>query len=99
MLYLSGIHALNIENNLDTCGDWHRSGIRWDVINERLLESNESIFGDYGIETNKTLNFLKGDPVYNVANHIRACLDFIDRGEFMLAQGMNNDFIGNDIYN
>ena len=27
MLYLSGIHALKIENTLNTCGDWHTSAL------------------------------------------------------------------------
>jgi hypothetical protein len=29
MLYLSGIHALNLPCSLLTCGDWHTSGINW----------------------------------------------------------------------
>ena len=93
MKYLSGRHALNIDCSLKTCGDWHRSGIRWDVINDRLRESDDSIFGDYGIEKDKVLNFLDGSPIYNVANHIRACLDLIADGYFILAQGMRDDYI------
>lgn len=27
MLYLSGIHAPNIEDSLETCGDWHTSAL------------------------------------------------------------------------
>ena len=98
MLYISGIHALNIDCNLLTTGDWHRRAIHWDVLLQRLRESENSIFGNYGIERNKTLSFIDEQPVYNVANHIRACLDLIEEGNFSVAQGMNNDFICNDEY-
>lgn len=98
MKYLSGVHALNVECELETSGDWHQSCIRWDVINDRLKESDDSVFGDYGIEQDKVLKFLDDKPVYNVANHIRACLDLIADGNFALAQGMRDDFICTDIY-
>jgi len=32
MLYLSGIHALNLPCDLLTCGDWHTLGINWGNI-------------------------------------------------------------------
>ena len=35
---------------------------------------------------------------YYVANHIRALLDLLQMGLFSVAQGMNEDFIGTDIY-
>lgn len=94
MLYLSGIHALNIECQLDTCGDWHQSGIQWN--NLKLLDSKESIFADYGIEVNKKIP--GHDKLFNVANHIRALLDLLLQGNFSLAQGMRDDFICNEKY-
>ena len=92
MLYLSGIHALNVTCDLKTCGDWHSSALQWDDL--VFLDSEKSIFGDYGIEINKSLPH--HDGYYNVANHIRALLDLLQRGNFSIAQGMKNDFICND---
>ena len=95
MKYISGIFALNINCDLDTCGDWHQSALKWDSFT--LLESENSIWGDYGIEKNKVI---PGHSVkYNVANHIRALLDLIQQYNFVLAGGMREDFICNDKYN
>jgi len=63
------------------CGDWHTSGSNWDNI--VLLDSDESIFGDYGIEQGKIIPENKG--VFNVANHIRALLDILVKGKYSLA--------------
>lgn len=94
MLYLSGIHALNLPCSLLTCGDWHTSGINWNNI--VLLNSNKSIFGEYGIEQGKVIPESK--KTFNVANHIRALLDLLAQGRYSVAQGMNKDFICNDLY-
>ena len=95
MIYLTGIQALNLPCKLDTCGDWHCSGLRWDVVN--LRDIKDTLFGDYGIELNKKIP--EHTEQYNVANHIRALLDLIEDGNFSAAQGMKNDFICNDAYN
>ena len=68
MLYLSGVHALNIENTLNTCGDWHTSALDWSSI--KLEESSNSIFGDWGIEMNKSIP--EHTELYNVADDLRA---------------------------
>lgn len=47
--YISGVHALNLPCSSETTGDWHTSSIQWD--NPWILESDGSIFGNYGIET------------------------------------------------
>lgn len=94
MKYISGQHALNLSCSLLTCGDWHQSALQWE--NLHLKESNNSIFKDYGIETNKTVP--EHTEKYNVANHIRALLDLLEDGNLSLAQGMNKDFICNDSY-
>ena len=95
MKYLSGIHALNLNCDLDTCGDWHQSAIQWEKL--RLYESEGSLWGDYGIETNKPIP--EHTELYNTANHIRALLDLLYEGKFTVAQGMRNDFICTDKYN
>lgn len=94
MKYVSLIHALNLPCNLDTCGDWHTSALQWN--NPNILESDDSIFKDYGIEKDKTIPEHEG--LFNVANHIRALLDMLDKGQFSLTQGMRDDFICNSKY-
>lgn len=94
MKYISLIHALNLPCNLETCGDWHASSIQWKK--PHILESEESLWGDYGIEKNKKIP--EHEEKYNVANHIRALLDLLFIGNFTIAQGMNKDFICNDKY-
>lgn len=95
MQYLSGIHALNLKCELDTCGDWHQSAIQWERL--KLLESDGSLWGDYGIEADKQIP--DHTELYNTANHIRALLDLLYEGNFTIAQGMRNDFICVDKYN
>jgi hypothetical protein len=94
MIYVSGIHALNIPCQLETSGDWHASALKWKDVTFR--DSSKSIFKDYGIESGHTIP--KHNGTYHVANTIRALLDLIDEGNFAVAQGMNNDFICNPAY-
>ena len=94
MKYITGIHALNLECSLLTCGDWHQSAIQWQ--NPNIAESEGSLFGDYGIEHNKHIP--EHTETYSVANHIRALLDLVEQGNFYIAQGMNKDYICNDYY-
>lgn len=94
MLYLTGEHALNLECNLLTCGDWHTSALRWKNLN--MQDTDKSIFGKYGLEYDRTIPDNEG--VYVVANHIRALLDLLDQGKFSIAQGMREDFICNEEY-
>lgn len=94
MKYISGIHALNLRCGLDTCGDWHASGIQWK--NLTIRESSLSVFGDYGIEDNSSVPEHPG--THKVANHIRAILDLVAEGAFGYAQGMKNELICNDTY-
>lgn len=94
MKYVSLIHALNLPCKLETSGDWHCSSIQWE--NPHILESDNSLWGDYGIEDNKTIP--EHIEKYHVANHIRALLDLLYVGNFTVAQGMNKDFICNPKY-
>lgn len=94
MLYITHIHALNLPCKLQTCGDWHTSSIQWKQ--PHIRESKGSLFGDYGIEANKSIP--EHTETYNVANHIRALLDLLEEGNFAVAQGMNRDFICNSDY-
>jgi len=95
MEYITGIHALNLPCSLLTCGDWHCSALKWKKVT--LRDSKDSFFGDYGIEKCSVVPEHEG--TYAVANHIRALLDLLEVGNFSAAQGMNQDFIGNDGYN
>lgn len=83
MEYITGIHALNLTCELDTYGDWHTSALKWEDIT--ILDSSKSIFGDWGIEKNRSIP--ESDEKHYVANHIRALLDLIDMGKFSVAQG------------
>lgn len=94
MKYVTGIHALNIPCSLETCGDWHASALRWNKIDIR--ESDESVFGDWGIEKGKRIP--EHDGSYNVANHLRAVIDLMISGQFSVIQDMRDDFIVTDIY-
>jgi hypothetical protein len=96
MRYITGIHALNLNCSLETCGDWHQSALAWK--NVTFGESVNSVFGDWGIEQDRDVPFVDESRKFNVANHIRALLDLIDRGDFSNAGGMNRDFICNDKY-
>ena len=95
MQYITGIHALNIEDSLETCGDWHTSALRWETIH--LIDSDTIIFGDYGIETDKEIPEHTG--IFNVANTIRAVLDLLIQGQTGYLKGFYNDFFCTDKYN
>lgn len=94
MKYITGIHALNLRCSLETCGDWHQSGIQW--TRPTIRDSAESVFGDFGIEKNS--NVPENPGTHWVADHIRALLDLLAEQSFGYAQGMKNDFICNDAY-
>lgn len=94
MLYISGIYALNLNCELDTCGDWHQSGLNWDNIT--FKESEGSFYGIYGLEYNKRIP--NHQELFTTANHIRACLDMLIDRKFDTLQGMNKDFICNEKY-
>lgn len=94
-MYLSGIYALNIPCNLETCGDWHQSALDWHKI--ILLDENDRFFGSYGIEKNKAIPEHPG--TYNVANTLRACLDLMEDSKFSILSGMKRDFLGTSKYN
>lgn len=94
MKYITGQFALNLPCSLETCGDWHTSAMNWD--NLRFSESDDSIFGDYGIETCDCVPEHEG--VFYVADTLRALLDLLIEGRFSVAQGAKDDFICNDSY-
>jgi len=95
MQYITGIHALNLSCELNTTGDWHTCSIQWK--NPTMAESDGSLFGEYGIESNKRIPEHVG--TYYVANHIRALLDLLEQGNYAVAEGMRKDFICNESYN
>lgn len=95
MEYISGMYALNLTCDLETCGDWHTSALDWQKV--YTMESNGSLFGNYGIESNRSIPEHSG--TYYVANHIRAILDLMYEERFGCIQGMKEDFIVTDNYN
>lgn len=94
MKYLTGIHALNLECSLETSGDWHMSGLKWEKLT--WAETKNMFFKDYGITLGIPMPEHSGP--YPVANHIRALLDLLEWGNFAVAQGMNDDYICNAKY-
>lgn len=92
--YVTGIHALNLPCHLETTGDWHSSWIQWKY--PTIQDTQKSVFGDWGIENNRSIPE-HSSPV-PVANHLRACLDMLEMGDFSNLQGMNKDYISNDKY-
>lgn len=97
MQYISGIWALNLPCETETTGDWHSTSLNWQQI--PLNDSEQSIFKDYGIRRNVKLPpYCERKEAFNQANHIRACLDLIEQGQYAVAQGMKEDFICNEKY-
>lgn len=94
MKYITGVHALNLPCSLNTTGDWHMSWIQWD--HPQMLDSEMSVYGDWGIELNHNIPEHEGGVP--VANHIRACLDMLETGDFYHPRGMRDDFICWDAY-
>lgn len=94
MKYITGIHALNLPCSLETCGDWHMSGLRW--VDITYADTETAVLGDWGIETCNCVPEHEGE--FYIANTIRACLDLLIMGNFATAQGMNEDFICNENY-
>ena len=80
MKYISGVFALNIEDSLETCGDWHTSALDWNRI--RLVESDNTIFKDYGIERDKKILMPLSITVHHATidgNHIKEFLDDVNK--------------------
>ena len=95
MRYITGEYALNIPCSLPTTGDWHYHALNWQRV--RSQDTRTAFFGSYGIDRHSGLPGFDHEVL--AANHIRACLDLLADNLFPLAQGMRNDFIGNDELN
>ena len=96
MKYITGIHALNIEDSTDCCGDWHTSGIQWG--SPHFNDTDTSLFGTWGIEYNKHIP--EHTNTYAVANTLRAILDLLtDPNQLGYLKGFYDDFICTDRYN
>ena len=96
MKYVTGRHAMNLPCNLGTWGDYRTSAVNWDKLT--ILDSEDSVFGDYGIETGRTISFLADNKEYNIANHIRAFLDLLTIGDYASAEGMKEEYIRDDSF-
>lgn len=89
--------ALNLDCSLGATGDWHTSGMNWSKL--KLHDTKDSIFGDWGIERSGESKVHvpgKEGHSYNIANHIRACLDLLEEGKFSCVEGMYRDFLDED---
>lgn len=96
MKYITDIHALNMECDLGTMGDWHRSGIDWS--HPRTLESESTPWGDWGIEVGSSRAVPLNPGPHNIANHVRALCDMVLMGRFRAAEGMGDEFLDGDSY-
>ena len=96
MKYVTGRHAMNLPCSLGTWGDYRTSAVNWDKLT--ILDSEERVFGDYGIEIGRTIPFLADNKEYNIANHIRAFLDLLTLGDYASAEGMKDEYICNDAF-
>lgn len=92
MKYITGIYALNLPSPDGTPGDWHFSALDWK--NLKVSDTKGSIFKDWGLH----LAEVPYHGVMPVANHVRACLDLIEQGNFGTAQGMRDSFIDDNQY-
>ena len=95
MKYITGKYALNIPSSLHMSTDWHTGDFDWDHI--QFKESEESIFGEFGIE--KFKKFYAYSGTYAVANQLRAILDLLETGKTEYLRGMRRDFFDTDEYN
>lgn len=96
MKYITRVQALNIEDSTECCGDWHQSSMNWSKLD--LAESDDSMFGDWGIEVDKTVP--EHNEHYNVANTLRAILDLLqNRDNLGYLKGFKDDFLCTDKYN
>jgi len=90
--YISGMYALNLPCELDTCGDWHYSAYNWDSIKKYYKLNSFKLYGINCV-------FLKETQTYEfVANHIRAVLDLIQMGKYSAVEGFNQNYICNSKY-
>ena len=89
MLYVTGMHALNLGDRTVTPGDWHYSAMDWS--NPMMLDTDTSPFGAYDISTDE----IPSMGTVPVAGHVRACLDLIEQGLYGSAQGMRDHFLDN----
>lgn len=97
MRYISGTHALNIDNSLNTCGDWHITAIYWEDKYIDFKDTDKSLFGDWGIEYNKEIPL--HTELYPVANDLRAVLDLMIDNRLRYIKGFRNDWFCTDEYN
>lgn len=92
MLYITGMHALNLPCSLNTTGGWHTACFDWG--NLTVGDTTGHLLGDWGIET----CVISDDETVLIANTLRACVDMLISGDFLNAAGMRDDYICTDEY-
>lgn len=82
MYYITGYLAFGIPCELPTPGKWNITKSEYlDDALFKSVNSEESPFGDWGIEKNKIVPH-REFTLFNVANHVRAYVDMLYAGEF-----------------
>lgn len=89
MLYLSGVFALNHQQNKEN-GDWHEKALNWQK--PFYLESINSLLKEEGIEKDNTFanKYQLITPYY--AKTERALVDLLAKHEFKFLIGMKRDY-------
>lgn len=96
MKYITGYKALNLPCSLETTGDWHQSSMDWENI--VFSNSEDSIFGDFGIEYCYSVPNHIGEKIA-IANTLRAILDLMQTTQLRTLKGFRDDYFCTDIYN
>lgn len=93
MKYLTGIVALSVACDLDSCGLWQTPREEFTTnLDSYVRESESSILGTLGIEKDKIIPY-NGNTLYNVANHARAYCDLVAEKRYKALDGLFFDAI------
>lgn len=92
MQYLTGKLAFGITCDLDTPGLWNIPTSEYLDSSFKLSDSDNSPFKYWGIETGKIIPG-REYTTFNVANHLRAYVDCLYKGEFDLLKDRYEEII------
>ena len=95
MKYITGYKSLNLPCSLETTGDWHQSTMDWENI--QYSESDNSVFGNFGIELCTVVPNHLGEEI-PIANTLRAILDIMQTSQLRTLKGFRDDYLSTDKY-